>query len=101
MKFRLHTLVVFAALLLVGVSAFAQGTTANLTGQVSQDGAGLPGVLVTLSSPALQGVRTTYTDVNGNYTFGALNPGEYTVKFDMEGMSSATRTVRVGLGQTG
>lgn len=91
---------VLAAVLLVGTSVFAQ-TTASLTGRVTMDGNALPGVTVTISSPNLQGTRTTYTDVNGNYNFGALPPGEYTVRFEMESMQSVTKSTRIGVAQTG
>jgi outer membrane receptor protein involved in Fe transport len=89
-----------AIVLLFAVSAFAQ-TTANLTGTVTQAGSPLPGVTVTISSPALQGVRTAYTDVNGNYNFRSIPPGEYTVRFEMEGMQTVSKSARVGLAQTG
>lgn len=92
-------LAVFAVLLLVGLPVFAQ-TTAGLTGTVSLGGNPLPGATVTISSPNLQGVRTAVTDVNGNYNFGGLPPGDYTVKFEMESMQSVTRTTRIGLSST-
>ncbi|HEX6177388.1 MAG TPA: TonB-dependent receptor, partial [Thermoanaerobaculia bacterium] len=95
-----RALVVLTAVLLIGTSAFAQ-VSSNLTGRASMDGNPLPGVTVTISSPALQGTRTTVTDVNGNYNFAALPPGDYTVRFEMESMQTITRAQRVGLGQTG
>jgi outer membrane receptor protein involved in Fe transport len=91
---------VLAVALLISTSAFAQ-VSSNLTGRVLMDGNALPGVTVTISSPALQGTRTAVTDVNGNYNFAALPPGDYTVRFEMESMQTVTRTQRVGLGQTG
>jgi hypothetical protein len=99
MKFTQRFFTVLAVILLVAIPAFAQ-TTANLTGSVIQEGAPLPGVTVTISSPNLQGVRTTVTDVNGNYSFRQIPPGEYTVKFEMEGMQTVTKTARAGLNQT-
>jgi outer membrane receptor protein involved in Fe transport len=90
----------FAVALLISTSAFAQ-VSSSLTGRVLMDGNPLPGVTVTISSPALQGTRTAVTDVNGNYNFAALPPGDYTVRFEMESMQTVTRTQRVGLGQTG
>src|SRR5207253_7176749 len=51
---------VYLAIMLVSVGAFAQ-TTATLTGTVTTEGKGLPGVTVTVSSPNLQGTRTTVT----------------------------------------
>ena len=100
MSFMKRFYFVLAALLLVSLAASAQ-TTSNLTGTVSLGGTPLPGATVTISSPSLQGQRTTISDVNGNYNFGALPPGDYTVKFEMESMQSVPRPVKVGLGQTG
>jgi len=93
-------LAVLAAVLLVGIPAFAQ-TTANLTGTVTLGGNPLPGATVTISSPNLLGTRVAVSDQNGNYNFGALPPGDYTVKFDMESMQSVTKTVRLGVATTG
>ncbi|MCA1732084.1 MAG: TonB-dependent receptor, partial [Acidobacteria bacterium] len=91
----------FAAILvLVAASAFAQ-TTANLTGTVSHEGSPLPGVTVTIDSPQMQGTRVTYSDVNGHFRFQSIPAGSYTVTFSMEGMSSVTKTTRIGVAQTG
>jgi hypothetical protein len=90
---------VIAAVLLAGLPVFAQ-TTANLTGTVSLDGNPIPGVTVTIASPQLQGVRTDVTGSNGNYNFGALPPGDYTVTFEMESMQRTTKQVRIGVVQT-
>src|SRR5712691_11495016 len=90
---------VLAAVLLIGTSAFAQ-TTSTLTGRVTMDGNPLPGVTVTISSPQMQGTRTAVTDVNGNYNFASIPPGQYTVRFEMESMQAVNKTARVGLGQT-
>jgi hypothetical protein len=92
-------LALFAVVLLAGLPAFAQ-TTANLTGTVTQAGNSLPGVTVTIASPNLQGTRTTVTDQNGNYNFGNLPPGDYSIKLEMEGMSPVSRTVQVSLSGT-
>jgi hypothetical protein len=92
---------VLTAVFLVGASmAFGQ-MTAGLTGTVTHASSPLPGVTVTISSPNLQGTRTAYTDVNGNYNFGGLPPGDYTVRFEMASMQTVTRTVKIGLSTTG
>jgi len=88
-----------AVLLFVIQSALAQ-TTANLTGTVTSDNAAIPGVTVTVTSPNLQGTRTAVTDANGNYNFATLPPGDYSVKFEMEGMQTVTHTARVSLSGT-
>ncbi len=84
-----------------GVAA-AQGTqTGTLTGAVkSADGAALPGVTVTLKSPALQGERTAVTDNSGSYIFRGLPPGEYTVSFALAGFGTVQRKVDIALAGT-
>ncbi len=89
----------FIVLLLFAATAFAQ-TTASLTGAVTSDGAALPGVLVTVSSPSLQGTRTTYTSENGGYSFAALPPGDYRVSFALDGMNTVTKETRLTLSTT-
>src|SRR5262245_4770967 len=85
----------FAALFMAFVtatSAAAQGTqTGVVTGKVqSGDGFTLPGVTVSVTSPALQGERSTVTDVNGVYLVRGLPPGVYTVRFALESFQSAS-----------
>ncbi len=99
MQFGKRCFIAIAALLIVAMPLFAQ-TLGNLTGTVTFDNAPLPGATVTISSPALQGTRTTTTDVNGNYNFSALPPGQYQVQFAMESMEGATVPSRVTLGGT-
>ena len=56
-------------ILSIGTHAWAQGRqTGTLRGAVKDSTAAvLPGVTVTVTSDALQGSRTTVTDLNGNY----------------------------------
>jgi outer membrane receptor protein involved in Fe transport len=97
--FRLAALT--CALLLASISALAQGTvTGALTGTVTSDGTPLPGVTVTVSSPNLQGTRMAVSDASGNYNFVGLPPGQYTARFDLEGLQSVNRTVQVTLSGT-
>src|SRR6266545_391891 len=99
MKFKRY-IALAALLLLVSTSAFAQ-TTASLTGTVTTDNTPLPGVTVTISSPQMQGTRTAVTGDAGGYSFGAIPPGDYTVRFELQGMQTVTRRVMVGVGQSG
>ena len=87
-----------AVVLFASVTVFAQ-TTASLTGSVTTDGTPLPGVTISVSSAALQGVRTTVSGPNGDYNFGALPPGMYSVKFELSGLQTVTRSANVRLGQ--
>ncbi len=98
MKRILQTLVV--SLLITG-SIFAQSNpTATITGKVTSDGAGLPGVTVTASSPNLQGERTTVTSNAGDYILPLLPPGVYTIRFDLSGMQPVTRRATLTAART-
>jgi hypothetical protein len=92
--------VCFLSLLLLGVPAFAQ-TTATINGTAATNGTALPGVTVTIASPAMQGTRTAVTGAAGGYTFNGVPPGSYTVTFDLQGMQTVTKKVSVGVSQVG
>ncbi|MDA1185347.1 MAG: TonB-dependent receptor [Acidobacteria bacterium] len=74
--------VCFACLIMPDRPALAQGSQVGTVSGIveSSDGVALPGVEVTASSTALQGERTTVTDVNGVYYLRALPPGEYALQ---------------------
>ena len=99
MKLQRFT-ICFFLLLLVAAGAFAQGTTGALTGTVTQAGTNLPGVTVTISSPGLQGTRTTVTNENGDYNFSAIPPGQYKVTYSLSGLTDVTKNVTVSLVET-
>lgn len=86
--------------LLLGSPALAQVPTATLTGTVTHDRGPLPGVLVTLKSPGLQGTRSTVTAVTGSFAVPQLPPGDYTVTFAISGFQTATRKLRLSAAQT-
>lgn len=82
----------FALALLLGfsVTAAAQGTqTGTLSGTVKDQAALIvPGATVTVTSPVLQGARSTVTDENGNYSIPGLPPGSYSISFELSGMTT-------------
>jgi hypothetical protein len=84
----------------LAATAGAQGVqTSTLSGSVSStDGAVLPGVTVSLTSPSLQGARSTTTDANGSYIFRGLPGGVYKVTFTLSGFGSVEREVEIALG---
>jgi hypothetical protein len=100
----MRKLVLVWTILFVGIvaPAFTQTVEGIITGRVDDSsGARIPGVSVTLSSPALQGERNVVTDENGNYRFPALPPGTYTVKFELPGFSTFIREgIIVEIGRT-
>ncbi|PYQ48419.1 MAG: hypothetical protein DMF59_16070 [Acidobacteria bacterium] len=85
--------------LLSATGLMAQGLTGTLTGVVTQEGNALPGVTVTVTSPSLQGTRSTVTNEAGGYSIGALPPGDYRVSFELAGMNSMNKSVHVGIAQ--
>lgn len=99
-KAALIALVLVTSFALVA-PAFAQGVqTATLRGTVTDEtGTALPGVVVTAASEALQGSRDAVTGANGTYLVRGLPPGEYTITFTMDGMSTVEVTQTLELGQ--
>jgi hypothetical protein len=100
-RIALAAFVAFAAVLSFTPNpVYAQGTqTGSLSGTVnSNDGASLPGVTVTISSPALQGERSTVSDATGAFHFRGLPPGTYKVRFALAGFGTVERSVGVALG---
>jgi outer membrane receptor for ferrienterochelin and colicin len=72
----------------------AQSTTGTISGRVVDTTEGvLPGVTVTASSPALQGVREAFTSDNGDYILTLLPSGAYTVTFNLGGFQQVQKTV--------
>jgi hypothetical protein len=80
-------------------------TSASITGKVTSPGGGiLPGVKVTVTSPALQVPElTTTTDANGDYKLLDLPaPGVYRVSFTLAGFETYTQEgVNLSVGFSG
>jgi hypothetical protein len=90
----------------VAAPAFAQGggasSTGSIQGRVSDaQGAVLPGVTVTATSPSMLGPQTAVTSETGNYRFPAVPPGTYTVTYELPGFNTLKREgVQITLGFT-
>lgn len=97
---KLTRVLVLLILLVAPTLLFAQATTGTLVGTATSDGQPLPGVNVTISSPSLQGTRSSATGDAGGYAFPALPPGDYTVTFDLAGMQTVKKHVTVSVSQT-
>src|SRR4030088_3102916 len=97
---------VVAVMVLIGSfltpAAYAQIGQGRLAGTVTDSqGAVLPGVTVTVTSPALIGVQSTVTEANGKYIFPALPSGTYTVFFELSSFQKLNReNIVVVTGQT-
>jgi hypothetical protein len=94
---ELAPLVAWSLLTCLGGAAPAFGqsatNTSGIEGRVTDESSGvLPGVTVTISSPALQDPQMdTVTDEGGRYRFTALPRGVYTVTFALSGFQKMTR----------
>ncbi len=79
-------------LLLLGTSAWAQGT-AVITGKIinSADKKPLQDAVVTATSPSLQGEQTVVSDGSGQYRIPQLPPGVYTIRVEAEGFRPYAR----------
>ncbi|HSB62338.1 MAG TPA: TonB-dependent receptor [Vicinamibacteria bacterium] len=99
---RFGLLCVAGALLLAAVPAFAQRTTGQIVGTVTDESGGaLPGVTVSLSGPTIVGTQTSTTNEDGFYRFVALPPGAYTLTFSASGFATLKRErVRALVGGT-
>ncbi|HWB18561.1 MAG TPA: TonB-dependent receptor [Vicinamibacterales bacterium] len=100
---RHHVFIGIAALLSVSLvlgipaPAAAQSPTGTISGRVADTNGGvLPGVTVTLSSPALQGTQVAVATEHGDYIFSLLPPGVYTVRFTLNGFEPFEKQTRLG-----
>ena len=87
-------------------TAFAQGGGASSTGTIQgrvadAQGAILPGVTVTATSPSALGAQTAVTSETGNYRCPALPPGVYELTFELSGFNGLKRSgISISLGFT-
>src|SRR5260370_9277760 len=93
-------IVAAVCLVLLAGSAFAQYQTGNIYGKVqAKDGAVLPGVTVMLTGGGAP--QTNVTDSQGNFHFLNLSPNTYSIKAELAGYGTATRSgVRVQAAQS-
>ena len=88
---------------LYGSTAFAQVSTSNLIGNVVDASTKAPvaDVVVTATSPSLQGEQVVVTDATGAYRVPQLPPGTYTLRFEKETFRPFSRTgIEVGADKT-
>ncbi|MCG6949730.1 MAG: TonB-dependent receptor, partial [Acidobacteria bacterium] len=98
MRYRFTTCLVILALACAG-TAVAQTSGSNLTGRVTYEGSGMPGVTVSVTSPALQGQRITVTNSQGDYQIKALPAGDYKVRFELASFAVLEHDVKMSTSQ--
>jgi len=99
------TRLVLLAMVLVAFGAtpaLAQLESGRLTGIVSDaQGAVLPGVTVTATSPSLIGKQVALTEEDGKFLFPSLPSGTYTLTFELSGFRQVRReNIVLTLGRT-
>jgi outer membrane receptor protein involved in Fe transport len=95
---RFTIYLVILALAFAG-TAVAQTSGSNLTGRVIYENAAMPGVTVTVTSPALQGQRATTTNAQGDYILKSLPAGEYKVRFELASFAPLEYDVKMSASQ--
>jgi hypothetical protein len=89
---RLLVAVTVGLLALGGTVASAQVQTGEIFGRVvDNSGAVLPGVSVTITSPALLQPQTAVTGATGTYQFPRIPIGTYAVRFELSGFKTYLR----------
>jgi hypothetical protein len=82
--------------------AFAQQTTGNITGRITDDqNAAVPGVTVTGKNTETGFVRTSVTDGEGIYRLTAMPVGTYDITAELQGFSKVeSKAIVLNVGQT-
>lgn len=84
--------ILFLATGTASLHAQTSATTGSLFGTVSgADNSPLPGVTVSLTSPSLQGTRTSVTNAAGEYNFPLIPPGTYRIESVLSGFDTQVR----------
>ena len=99
---RVKVLFAILTVLSIAAGAAAQGNpTGVIRGVVTDpDGLALPGVTVTVSSPALQGTRSVVTSANGDFLIPFLPPGQYIVTVELQSFATQKLTIGVAMAET-
>jgi Carboxypeptidase regulatory-like domain len=86
------TVTALSILAVVLPASAGQETRGSIIGTVTDQSEGvMPGVTVTVTSPALQGERDAVTDEQGRYRINPLPIGTYTMVFTLSGFRTLTR----------
>jgi hypothetical protein len=91
-----------AALAAAAPAAFAQQTTGNITGRITDEqGAAVPGVTVTGKNTETGFVRTDVSDGEGIYRLTALPVGTYDITAELQGFTKfESKAIVLNVGQT-
>src|SRR5262245_52773430 len=102
MRRKIYAALALCALVLLSSPAFAQQTTGNISGRITDDqGAAVPGVTVTARNAETGFVRTSVSDGEGIYRLTALPVGTYDINAELQGFSKVdSKGIVLNVGQT-
>ena len=85
----------------LAATLFAQAPTGTIAGTVvDESGAVIPNAIVRLTNKATGAVRNGVADARGEYSFPALQAGEYELRAEAKGFRTLVRTAEVTTGAT-
>lgn len=88
----LWTAATLCTLLLSTATAFGQGSTATVRGNIQDSSGGvLPGATVTVTNTGTRGVQSTVSDDRGQYLIAGLFPGTYDLRVELSGFKAYER----------
>jgi hypothetical protein len=97
-RHRIFNLLAIALTTLTPAPLHAQ-ITSELSGRITSEGQAIPGVKVTVESPALQGLRVTATNAQGDYVMKFLPAGDYKVRFEIEAFATLEYELKITTAQ--
>ena len=99
---RLLRVVTGALLATLAASSLWAQTSGRITGTITDSsGAAMPGVVVTVTSPSLQGARSATSAADGEFRLLLLPPGTYTLKAALSGFKTYDqKDIVVGVDRT-
>ncbi|MGB8953500.1 MAG: TonB-dependent receptor [Candidatus Aminicenantales bacterium] len=98
----LKAILLLSLTLILTSTSFAQRQTGSIFGRIiDKEENALPGAIITVSGPALMGIRNYITGDTGTFRFSSLLPGEYQMRTEMPGFKTLVRKgILVSVGKT-
>ena len=101
MQLRTSTWMCACTFLLSGSLALAQAPSGTITGTVTDStGAVIPSAPVTITNKATGAARSVPANATGIYSAPALQPGDYSVRVELQGFRTLQRDASVAAGST-
>ena len=99
MNIRTRNRFILCLTLALAIAGTVSAQTGSIQGRVIYQDQPMPGVTVSVTSPALQAQMSTATNVQGDYKIPFLPAGDYNVRFDLAEFSTLEYNVRISTNQ--